>query len=230
GTAMGVFGLVMITAPAIGPTLSGYIVEYYHWRFLFEMILPLAVISLVLAIWKSENVMESNKNATMDYWSVVLSTIGFGGLLYGVSMAGGLGWTSPLVLIPLLAGGIAVILFIIRQLNLQLPVLDLRTFHYPMFTLAFIIAVINVMAMFSGMILTPVYIQEVKGISPLHSGLMLLPGAIVMGIMSPITGRLFDRYGPKALSISGLAITAVATYLFSHLQQDSSYAYIDRKS
>lgn len=226
GTAMGVFGLVMITAPAIGPTLSGYIVEYYHWRFLFEMILPLAVISLVLAIWKSENVMESNKNATMDYWSVVLSTIGFGGLLYGVSMAGDLGWTNPLVLFPLLAGGIAVILFIIRQLNLQLPVLDLRTFHYPMFTLAFIIAVINVMAMFSGMILTPVYIQEVRGISPLHSGLMLLPGAIVMGIMSPITGRLFDRYGPKALSISGLAITAVATYLLSHLQQDSSYAYI----
>ncbi|MEH7236528.1 MDR family MFS transporter [Bacillus sp. JJ1562] len=226
GSAMGVFGLVMITAPAIGPTLSGYVVEHYDWRVLFEMILPLAVISLVLAIWKSKNVMEVNKNATIDHLSVILSTIGFGGLLYGFSSVSNDGWTDTLVLTSLIIGGITLILFILRQLKLDKPILDLRAYKYPMFTLASVIAIVNAVAMFSGMILTPAYVQNVRGISPFESGLMMLPGAIVMGIMSPITGKLFDKFGPRLLSICGLIITAVSTYLLTQLQVDSSYTYI----
>jgi EmrB/QacA subfamily drug resistance transporter len=226
GTAMGVFGLVMITAPAIGPTLSGYIVEHYDWRVLFEMILPLAVISLVLAVWKSKNVMEVNKNATIDYLSVILSTIGFGGLLYGFSSASSDGWSDTLVVTSLVIGGIALIVFILRQLKIDEPILDLRAYKYPMFALASIISMVNAVAMFSGMILTPAYVQSVRGISPFESGLMMLPGAIVMGIMSPITGKLFDKFGPRLLSICGLVVTAVSTYLLSQLQIDSSYAYI----
>jgi EmrB/QacA subfamily drug resistance transporter len=226
GTAMGVFGLVMITAPAIGPTLSGYIVEHYDWRVLFEMILPLAVISLVLAVWKSKNVMEINKNATIDYLSVILSTIGFGGLLYGFSSASSDGWSDTLVVTSLVIGGIALIVFILRQLKIDEPILDLRAYKYPMFALASIISMVNAVAMFSGMILTPAYVQSVRGITPFESGLMMLPGAIVMGIMSPITGKLFDKFGPRLLSIVGLVITAVSTYLLSQLQIDSSYTYI----
>ncbi|WP_099351637.1 MDR family MFS transporter [Fredinandcohnia onubensis] len=226
GTAMGVFGLVMITAPAIGPTLSGYIVEHYDWRVLFEMILPLAVISLVLAVWKSKNVMEVNKNATIDHLSVILSTIGFGGLLYGFSSASNDGWSDTLVLSSLIIGGLALIIFILRQLKIDEPILDLRAYKYPMFALASIISIVNAVAMFSGMILTPAYVQSVRGISPFESGLMMLPGAIVMGIMSPITGKLFDKFGPRLLSICGLVITAVSTYLLSQLQIDSSYTYI----
>ncbi|MCM3569500.1 DHA2 family efflux MFS transporter permease subunit [Neobacillus mesonae] len=226
GAAMGVFGLVMITAPAIGPTLSGYIVEYYDWRLLFEMILPLAVISLLLAIWKSENVMEQNKNATIDYFSVVLSTIGFGGLLYGFSSASSDGWTDPIVLSALIAGAVSLIIFVIRQLKMNEPLLDLRPYKYPMFALSSVIAIVNAVAMFSGMILTPAYVQNVRGISPLDSGLMMLPGAIVMGIMSPITGKLFDKFGPRVLAVLGLSITAVSTYMLANLQIDSSYSYI----
>ncbi|WP_019720093.1 DHA2 family efflux MFS transporter permease subunit [Heyndrickxia coagulans] len=226
GTAMGVFGLVMITAPAIGPTLSGYIVEYFDWRFLFEMILPLAVISLVLGIWKAENVMEQNKKATLDYLSVVLSSIGFGGLLYGFSSASSDGWTDPVVLTALIAGSLALIAFVIRQFMMDEPLLDLRVYKYPMFALASVIAIVNAAAMFSGMILTPAYVQNVRGISPLDSGLMMLPGAIVMGIMSPITGKLFDQFGPRVLAVTGLSITAVSTYMLANLQIDSSYTYI----
>lgn len=226
GTAMGVFGLVMIVAPAIGPTLSGYIVEYHNWRVLFEMILPLAIISLVLAIWKFRNVMEQDKQASLDYLSLVLSSIGFGGLLYGVSNASAHGWSDSFVLTTIIVGGIALILFVIRQLKLENPLLDLRPYKYPMFTLASIIMVVNAVAMFSGMILTPAYIQDVRGISPMHSGLMLLPGAVVMGIMSPITGRLFDKFGPRALAFVGLTITGVSTFMLAHLQVDSGYAYI----
>ncbi|TCN26550.1 MDR family MFS transporter [Mesobacillus foraminis] len=226
GAAMGIFGLVMITAPAIGPTLSGYIVQYHDWRVLFEMILPLAVISVILAVWKLDNVMEQNKNATLDYLSVILSCLGFGGLLYGCSSASSDGWTDGFVLTSLIVGGIALIAFIIRQLKMEKPLLDLTVYKYPMFALGSIIAIVNAVAMFSGMILTPAYVQSVRGISPLDSGLMMLPGAVIMGIMSPITGKLFDKMGPRILGVVGLAITAISTYMLAHLQLDSSYAYI----
>src|SRR5690606_38552865 len=171
-------------------------------------------------------VMEQDKNVTLDYLSVVLSSIGFGGLLYGVSSASSQGWSDPVVITTLSVGGIALILFLTRQLRLDEPLLDLRPYKYPMFTLASIIAMVNAVAMFSGMILTPAYVQEVRGISPLDSGLIMLPGALIMGIMSPITGKLFDKFGPRALSVIGLAITGVSTYMLAHLQIDSSYTYI----
>jgi EmrB/QacA subfamily drug resistance transporter len=226
GTAMGVFGLVMITAPAIGPTLSGFIVEHYDWRLLFEMILPLAVIALLLAVWKLENVMEQNKKAKLDYFSIVLSSMGFGGLLYGFSSASSDGWTDPIVLTTLIVGAIALIVFVDRQLRMDEPLLDLRVYKYPMFALGSVISIVNAVAMFSGMILTPAYVQNVRGISPLDSGLMMLPGAIVMGIMSPITGKLFDKFGPRLLAVAGLTVTAVSTYMLAHLQIDSSHTYI----
>ncbi|WP_066191610.1 DHA2 family efflux MFS transporter permease subunit [Gracilibacillus timonensis] len=226
GTAMGVFGMVMIAAPAIGPTLSGYIVEYHHWRLLFEMILPLSIISLGLAIWKFRNVMEQDKQASLDYFSLVLSSLGFGGVLYGVSNASADGWGDTIVLTTLIVGVISLVLFVIRQLKMDKPLLDLRPYKYPMFSLASIIMVVNAVAMFSGMILTPAYVQDVRGISPMHSGLMLLPGALIMGLMSPITGKLFDKFGPRVLAFVGLTVTGVSTFMLAHVQLDSTYTYI----
>ncbi|WP_431029999.1 MDR family MFS transporter [Lysinibacillus sp. LZ02] len=225
GAAMGIFGLVMITAPAIGPTLSGYIVEYYDWRVLFEMIIPFAVISLALAVWKLENVMDT-RQTSLDYFSVVLSSIGFGGILYGCSSASSDGWSDPVVVTTLIVGSIGLVWFIVRQFRLEQPLLDLRVYKYPMFALASVIAMVNAAAMFSGMILTPAYVQSVRGISPLDSGLMMLPGAVMMGIMSPITGKLFDKFGPRALAVIGLSITTYATYLLSELQLDTTYTHI----
>lgn len=225
GAAMGIFGLVMITAPAIGPTLSGYIVEYYDWRVLFEMILPFAIISLLLAIWKLENVMETRK-ASLDYLSVILSIVGFGGILYGCSMASSDGWTDKIVITTIVVGVIGLISFIVRQFLMEQPLLDLRVYKYPMFALGSVISMVTTAALFSGMILTPAYVQSVRHISPLDSGLMMLPGAIIMGIMSPITGKLFDKFGPRILALLGLSITAYATYLLSKLQMDSTHTYI----
>lgn len=170
--------------------------------------------------------MQTDKTATIDFASVILSTFGFGGLLYGVSTASSAGWDDPIVLTTLIVGAVSLVIFVVRQLKLDEPLLDLRVYKYPMFTLASIIAVVNSVAMFSGMILTPAYVQNVRGISPLDSGLMMLPGAIIMGIMSPITGKLFDRFGPRLLAIIGLVITAISTYELSTLQIDSSYLYI----
>jgi len=225
GTAMGVFGLVLITAPALGPTLSGYIVEYYDWRLLFEMIIPFAVASLLIAIWKLQNVMET-RPTRLDYLSVTLSSVGFGGLLYGFSTASTDGWTDAAVLASLIVGFIAAAGFVVRQLQMEKPLLDLSVYKYPMFALSSVISAVNAMALFSGMILTPAYVQSVRGIAPFESGLMMLPGALVMGIMSPITGKLFDKFGPRLLAFTGLGITAMTTYMLSRLQIDSSYGYI----
>lgn len=225
GAAMGVFGLVMITAPAIGPTLSGYIVEYYDWRMLFLMILPFAIISFLLAILKLQNIMDT-RPASLDYLSVVLSVVGFGGILYGCSTASSDGWTDKIVITTIVVGAIGLIAFIIRQLRMEQPLLDLRVYKYPMFALGSMISMVTAAALFSGMILTPAYVQSVRHISPLDSGLMMLPGAVIMGIMSPITGRLFDKFGPRVLALLGLSITAYATYLLSKLQIDSTYTYI----
>lgn len=225
GRVMGVFGLAMFLAPAIGPTLSGWIVEHYHWSVLFEMILPFSIVALLLAIWKLDNVLP-NRPITIDYLSVVLSTVGFGGLLYGFSMASSQGWDAISVYGTIIIGAIAITVFVVRQFKLEQPLLDLSTYKYPMFALASVIAAVNAVAMFSGMILTPAYIQSVRGISPFDAGLMMLPGALLMGLMSPVTGRLFDKYGPRALAVIGLAITTVSTYMLTKLQLDTSYTYI----
>ncbi len=162
----------------------------------------------------------------LDVFSLVLSSVGFGGLLYGFSSAGDMGWGAPLVYGTITVGAVALILFIVRQLRMDDPMLDFRIYKYPMFALSSVISIVVSVAMFSGMILTPLYVQTIRGISPFHSGILMLPGAIVMGIMSPITGRLFDKYGPKVLAIVGLIITTVSTYYLSKLGMDSGYYYI----
>lgn len=225
GTAMGFFGLIMMAAPAIGPTLSGYIVEHYNWRILFTMILPFAVISALLGLWKLENVIPTKKKS-LDYFSIVLSTMGFGSLLYGFSTAGNKGWSDPVIITTIIMGIIGIVLFVLRQLKLESPFLSMEIFKAPSYTLSAIFSSVLGMGLTGGMILTPAYLQNVRHIEPMESGLMMLPGALVMAAMSPITGRLFDKFGPRVLAIIGMSIMTVTTYLLSHLAIDTSIIYI----
>ena len=225
GTAMGIFGLVMFTAPAIGPTLSGWVIEHYSWRTLFGIVLPFAIFTLIYAIFKLRNI-TPNRNVTLDLFSLLLSSIGFGGLLYGFSSAGDKGWSSPMVYGTIIIGAISLTTFIIRQLRMKEPMLDFKIYKHPMFALSSAISIVLSIAMFSAMILTPLYVQSVRGISPIEAGILMLPGAVVMGIMSPITGRLFDKYGARAMAIIGLLITIVTTFYLSRLGMNSGYYYI----
>ncbi|TRZ40145.1 DHA2 family efflux MFS transporter permease subunit [Niallia circulans] len=223
GAAMGMFGLVMITAPAIGPTLSGWLIEHYSWRMLFDIVLPIAVITLIFAFIKLKDVTAQRK-IKLDFISLVLSSIGFGGLLYGFSSAGEKGWDSPYVYGTIIIGAIALITFVLRQFRTDEPMLEFRVYKYPMFALSSIISIVISVAMFSSMILLPIYVQTIRGITPLDSGLLMLPGAIVMGIMSPITGKLFDKYGARVLAVIGLSITVVTSYFFSKIGLDTAYS------
>ena len=208
GGAMGIMGLVMIFAPAIGPTLSGWIIEHYSWPMLFHIISPIALLVLIFAFFKLNDKKEKVV-IKLDVLSIILSSIGFGGVLYGCSTAGNKGWDDPQVYITLIVGVIALIVFILRQLKLEQPMLDFRIYKYPMFALGSAISITLNMALFSAMLLMPIYLQNLRGISPLDSGLLMLPGAIIMGIMSPITGKLFDKFGAKILALVGLSITII---------------------
>ncbi|WP_096273530.1 DHA2 family efflux MFS transporter permease subunit [Paucisalibacillus globulus] len=225
GQVMGFFGLVMIVAPALGPTLSGFIVEHFSWRMLFNIVLPFSVLSLVYAIFKLKNFTPQNK-IKLDILSIILSSIGFGGLLYGFSSAGEMGWSNPLVYGTVIAGTIGIVLLILRQFRLKDPLLEFRIFKYPMFALSSAISITISLALFSGMILIPLYIQTVRGFSPTEAGLLMLPGALVMGVMSPISGRLFDKHGAKNMAIIGLVIMTVTTFLFSKLTMSTPYLLV----
>ncbi|MFC4812040.1 DHA2 family efflux MFS transporter permease subunit [Paenibacillus sp. GCM10023250] len=225
GKAMGLMGVAMIFAPAIGPTLSGWVVENYDWHVLFYIVLPLAVAAVIFGAFGMKNVIQTSR-PKLDVLSVVLSTLGFGGLLYGFSEAGTAGWDSTEVIVCLAVGAVALILFIVRSIVVKNPLLEMRVFKYWMFSLTSLINAIITMVLFSGMILLPIFLQTIRGFTPLESGLLLLPGAILMGIMSPITGMVFDKIGARWLAVVGLAITAITTYEFSHLEAGSTYVHM----
>ncbi len=225
GSAMGMLGLVLIFAPAVGPTLSGWVLQHYDWPMLFHMITPVMVLVWILGFIKLHDTKDKTEDK-IDILSVITSAFGFGGILYGFSYAGDKGWGSSIVYVSLAVGVVGLVLLIFRQLRLDKPMLDFKIYKHKRFALSSGIQVVLNMSMYSAMILMPIYLQNIRGISAFDSGLLLLPGAILMGIMSPITGRLFDKYGAKVLAIPGLAIVAATTFLFSHLTDSTSYAHL----
>lgn len=225
GGAMGMAGIVIAFGPAIGPTLSGWLLEYYSWRSLFYVVLPLVLVAIIIAAFTVKNVTKLSY-PKIDILSIIMSSLGFGGLLYGFSSAGEAGWSSEKVLVSIIGGAIILALFIWRQLRLKTPLLEFKVFKFNIFTLSVIITMIVIMSLIGAETLLPLYMQNLRGFTPLESGLMLLPGAIVMGIMSPITGMLFDKVGAKWLAGPGLAIVAITTYMFTNLSMDTSFTFL----
>ncbi|WP_394236271.1 DHA2 family efflux MFS transporter permease subunit [Niallia oryzisoli] len=225
GTAMGMIGLSIIFAPAIGPVLAGFVIEHYSWRWLFIGMLPLIIVIILLALKFLVNVSETSR-PKLDIISIILSTIGFGGILFGLSSAGDHGWGSAKVLLYLGVGIIFLIAFCWRQLTSADPLLNLQVFKEKMFTITSIILTLYTMIMYADMILLPLYLQTSRGFSVLDTGLLLLPGAVINAIMSPITGRLFDKFGAKPLALIGLCLITYATWDVTHLSDTTSFTFL----
>lgn len=225
GTVMGLFGLIIAFAPALGPTLSGYIVDHYHWRILFVMILPVALLDIVLSSIFLKNVTEQTF-PKVDILSIILSSLGFGGLLYGFSTAGSDGWGSWGVLLTLVAGTLALGLFLWRQLILKQPMLEFRVFQYRVFALTTVIGMVVFMSLIGATTILPIYMQDMHHFTAMESGLVLLPGALVMGMMSPITGRIFDKVGARGLAVTGLSLMTVTTFLLTFLTAQTTFLYL----
>lgn len=231
GAAMGSIGLVIMFAPAIGPTLSGLILEALNdWRWLFYLVLPFAIFSVGFAAVFLKNASDVTK-PRVDVLSIILSTIAFGGIVYGFSSLGGhgsegSGWSDPKVYGTVIAGGIGLILFVWRQLKMREPMLDMRAFKAPMFSYSTVLIIIVMMSLFSTLMLLPILMQTGMLLTAFAAGLVLLPGGILNGFLSPITGKLFDKFGPRALVIPGSAILVVIMYCFTQISLETSKGMI----
>lgn len=213
GTAMGVFGIVIAFAPAAGPTVAGIIIDQANWHVMFWIIAVLCAAVIVFAAFALERGGETNKDVKLDVISVALSTLGFGGLLYGLSAIGSYGVTADSAG-GVIIGVIALAFFFRRQLRMEQPMLQVRVLTNRRFLIATIIVMLVQGALLAGGILIPILLQSYMGFSATTSGLVLLPGAIVMGAMGPVAGRLFDKHGPRVLAVIGTGVLALTTATF----------------
>jgi len=225
GSMMGLIGLAMIFAPAIAPTLAGFVIDYYSWRWLFIGIIPFVVIIILMAMKYLINVSETAKTK-LDVISVILSTIGFGLILYGFSNAGSHGWDDKVVIASILVGIMITAIFCLRQIKSADPLLNLSVFNNKIFTLTSIINIIVTMMMYADMILLPIYLQNGRGFTALDAGLLLLPGALVNAFMSPVTGKMYDRFGAKPLFIIGLIFVIPSMWVVTDLSDTTTYNFI----
>ncbi|HAR2880036.1 TPA: DHA2 family efflux MFS transporter permease subunit [Staphylococcus aureus] len=225
GAAMGTMGIAMILAPAIGPTLSGYIVQNYHWNVMFYGMFIIGIIAILVGfVWFK--LYQYTTNSKADIPGIIFSTIGFGALLYGFSEAGNKGWGSVEIETMFAIGIIFIILFVIRELRMKSPMLNLEVLKFPTFTLTTIINMVVMLSLYGGMILLPIYLQNLRGFSALDSGLLLLPGSLIMGLLGPFAGKLLDTIGLKPLAIFGIAVMTYATWELTKLNMDTPYMTI----
>lgn len=216
GTAMGLFGIVIAFGPAIGPTVAGVIIDRYTWHDMFYIITVLSAIVVLIGAFVLEKGGETNKDVSLDVPSVVLSSFGFGGLLYGLSTIGSYGLRVDAIA-GTLVGVVALVFFFRRQLKMEHPMLQVRVLQNRKFLIATIIGMLVQGALLAAGILVPIYLQSLMGYSATVSGLVLLPGAIIMGAMGPIAGRLFDKHGPRVLALVGMGVLTLTTFCFAFL-------------
>ncbi|MDN3954593.1 DHA2 family efflux MFS transporter permease subunit [Sporolactobacillus laevolacticus] len=225
GAVMGMIGIPMLLAPALGPVLSGWLVDYASWHWIFLINLPVGVLAVFAGIRTMPN-LERQSVPALDVLGMFLAPIAFASIAYGVS-EGGTSWTSAKTITGLVVGGIALILFVITELRRKQPLLELRVFRSADFTRGIIVQWITQIALFGTMFLVPLFLQQGKGFSAFESGLAVLPQAIAAGIFMPIGGRLFDRLGARPVVITGLVFVTSAAYLLSGISaEDGSSALI----
>jgi len=216
GSGMGIFGIALLVAPAIGPTLGGYLVEYVEWRWIFTINLPIGVIGMLLAFFILPE-FQSKHPGKLDIGGALTSAVALFCLLLAFSKGSDWGWGDERTIMLFLVSFFSLILFVYLELSSDNPLLDLRVFKYPSFTLANLTIVVTTIGMFSGLFFLPLFLQSIRGIGAMETGLLMMPGALVSGLMMPIIGRLFDRIGPRPLVIVGLLMLAFITFLFRNL-------------
>lgn len=214
GYAMGLAGMVINVAPAIGPPVSGVLLNYFEWRSLFLVILPIAAIILLFIYLFMRNVTEQ-RETEIDFLSIFLSTIGFGGILYGFTTLQTGGETGTSTIISIGVGVLSLCLFTIRQLRLKTPILELRTLKVPVFTLVTVISILSFSLLISIETILPMYVQNAQQLSALHAGLVAAPGALTLAVMSLFAGSLFDKYGGKTIAVIGFVLLSVSTLGFN---------------
>ncbi|WP_042164764.1 MDR family MFS transporter [Paenibacillus gorillae] len=215
GAVMGMIGIPMLLAPALGPVLSGWLVEYVSWHWIFLINLPIGVVAVIIGI-RTLPVIQRQSVPQLDILGMIFAPLAFAGLAYGVS-EGGTDWGSAKTLTGLIVGGVSLIIFIIVELSRKQPLLELRVFKSGNFSRGVIVQWVSQIALFGTLFLFPLFLQTAKGYSALETGLILLPQALAAAICMPIGGRLFDKIGARPLVITGLAFVTIGAFLLSNI-------------
>lgn len=225
GAAMGLIGLVIMFAPAIGPTLSGMILGILSWQWIFWMFVPFLIVALILVIKYLPNVGHITK-PKIDVFSIILSTLGFGGLVTGVSLASDQGWGSPTVIATLIAAIILLAWYIKRQLSATEPILNFHIFANRQYRTGAILVMMDFGIILSSMYLLPMFWQNGLAIPVALTGIVMLPGGIVNAAVSAIAGRYSDLISKRLLSVSGFAMTIIGIVLFLFANSTSPIWYV----
>ncbi len=221
GTAMGIVGVALLVAPALGPTVGGYLVEYVSWRWIFTINIPIGIIGIVLAFFFLPE-FERVKTDKLDVGGAITSAVMLFSLLLALSEAGVWGWTSESIVLLLYLSLVSFALFVYIELTSKSPLLNLRIFKSRTFTMANITTAVTTVGLFSGVFYVPLFLQDVQGMGAFDTGLLMLPGALVSGVLMPVVGKLYDRIGPRPLAIFGIISLAYTTFLLHGINADTS--------
>jgi EmrB/QacA subfamily drug resistance transporter len=221
GSAMGLFGIALLVAPAIGPTLGGYLVEYVDWRWIFTINLPVGVIGILLSLFVLPE-FQSKHPGRLDIGGGVSSAAGLFCLLLALTKGSDWGWGAEPTVLLFVASFFSLGLFVYLELTAKNPLLELRVFRYRSFTTANLIVVVTMIVMFSGLFFLPLFLQNFRGLGAMETGLLMMPGALVSGLMMPIIGKLFDKIGPRPLALTGMILLVIVSWLFSRLNLDTA--------
>jgi DHA2 family multidrug resistance protein len=216
GTVMGVFGIPIMLAPVLGPTVGGYLVEYVDWRTIFTLNIPVGIAGFSLALLMLRET-EIVAKSVLDVPGLILSAVGFGSLLLGLSRGASDGWGSFHIVVYIFVGLSCLLLWVIVELHTPQPLVDLSVLRNPTYALSTIISFITTVAMFSSMFMLPLFLQNLRGLGAMESGLLTFPQALGSAVTAPISGKLFDRIGPRPLIVTGVLVVAYTTWRLSFL-------------
>lgn len=221
GSAMGLYGIGVVAAPALGPTLGGYLVEYLDWRLIFYINVPVAIVGVVLALWMLPKFVRQ-PTYRFDVLGFLTAATGLVSLLLAFSEGSSWGWSSYPIMGLLIGGVLSLSLFVIIELEVEHPLLNLAVFRTWPYVNSLLIISVQTIGMFATLFYIPVFLQSAMGLPALTAGLVVLPQALVMAIMAPLSGRLYDKFGPRWLVFGGLMIAAFATHLMTGLNLNTS--------
>lgn len=229
GPITSIIGIPVLLAPAFGPTIGGYLTTTFDWRAIFAINLPIGLVACLLAVLvlphrareqEQDGTASSNeqRRKRFDIAGLVLSMTGFTALVYGINEAGTLGWDSPTVLGFIVAGILILITFIIVELRVNDPVLDLRLFRYYTFSIANVMTWVISAVLFGSLFLLPFFFENVRHNTPFETGLWLIPQGLGTAAGMTLAGRLYNNVGPRPLAVIGLIIMSVGTFGLTQLQ------------
>jgi EmrB/QacA subfamily drug resistance transporter len=222
GAVMGIFGIPMLLGPALGPVISGWLLEYASWPWIFLINVPVGAVALVVGLRSLPSLTAENTDSRLDTLGMILGPLAFASLTYGISESTEAGWTGRSTVTGITVGVLALAGFIARELTTTQPLLELRVFKNRDFSLAIMTQWLMIAGMFGTFFLIPVFLQQVRGYSPFQTGLITLPNALVAAMTMPLAGRLFDKVGARPLVFAGLLIVMTAFWMLSGLSAATS--------